>query len=365
MTPSPEAYIRFHESVEVPQPGEEQSFTELASTMVLISTMINDRCRHAARSVHAKSHGLLRAELKVLEQLPPELAQGLFQPGSVYPAIMRFSTNPGDILPDSISTPRGLAVKLLNVEGKMVAEHEGQTTQDIVMVNGKAFPDKDAAKFLESVKLLETHVNDSEAFKQVVSTTAQAAETVLEAAGTESALLKNFGHLQTNVLGETFSTIVPVRYGDYIAKICLEPESENLKERLHKHVGGGGHSPLRDAVVEFFKTEEAVWAVKVQLCKDLTAMPVEDASVLWPEDVSPFRTVAYLTAGPQDAYSAARRTFVDERLSFNPWHALEAHRPLGNIMRARKRAYALSSAYRHETNGQTATEPRSIQELPA
>lgn len=365
MPPTDAHFVRYQEEIEVPHAGEEQSFADLDGTMQHISKMIDDRTRHAARSVHAKSHGLLRAEFHVLDTLPEDLAQGIFQPGRVYPAIMRFSTAPGDILPDSISTPRGVAIKLLGVDGPMVSGHEGQVTQDLVMINAKSFPSPDAAKFLEDVKLLEKHVDDSEALKQFVSTAAQTAETVLEAVGTESSLLKGFGHLQTNILGETFSTVVPLRYGDYVAKIALEPESANLRELTGKHVEGSGHSNLRDAVVEFFKAEEAVWAVKVQLCVDLEKMPVEDASVEWPEELSPWRTVGHLTAAPQDAYSAERRMFVDERMSFNPWHALEAHRPLGNIMRARKRIYAVSAAFRHRTNGQPAVEPRSISELPA
>ena len=118
-------------------------------------------------------------------------------------------------------------------------------------------------------------------------------------------------------------------------------------------------------MVDFCKTGEAIWDVKVQLCVDPEMMPIEDASVEWPEELSPYITVARLVAAPQDAYSAARRLYVDEILSFNPWHALEAHRPPGNIMRARKKAYAASSQFRHATNGSPAGERRSIDELPA
>lgn len=63
-------------------------------------------------------------------------------------------------------------------------------------------------------------------------------------------------------------------------------------------------------------------------------MPVEDASVPWPEELSPHQTVAVLHLPAQDPYSGARRRYADDVLSFNPWHALEAHRPLGSIMRS-------------------------------
>jgi hypothetical protein len=330
-----------------------------------IAEMINDRSRHAVRAVHAKSHGLLRADLTVADGLPEHLAQGLFKGAGKYPAIVRFSTNPGDILPDSISTPRGLAVKIIGVEGEMLPDHQGEVTQDLVMVNDKVLPVPDSAQFLKGLQILEKHVNDSEALKQFVSTGARAVETVLEAFHSPSAALLGFGHPETNLLGETFSTVAPLRYGDYIAKISIEPSSPNLKALHHKGLETSGHSAVRDAVVEFFKTEKAVWDVKVQLCSDLQRMPIEDTTVAWPEDVSPYVTVGQLIAEPQDAYSPARRIYVDELLSFSPWHALAAHRPLGNIMRARKKSYPASSQFRHVSEARAMTEPKSIADLPA
>ncbi len=358
-------FVRYSDSVESPRADEERIFDEIAASMRRIASMINDRSRHATRSVHAKSHGLLKADFIVAGGLPEHLAQGLFKRAGKYPAIMRFSTNPGDILPDSISTPRGLAVKIIGVKGEMLPEHQGEVTQDLLTVNGKSFPNHDAAEFLHGLQILEKHVNDSEALKQFVSTGARAAETVLEAFHSPSAALLGFGHPETNLLGETFCTTVPLRYGDYIAKICIEPSSANLKALTHKRLEMSGHSAIRDTVVEFFKKERAVWDIKAQLCSDLTRMPVEDASVPWPEDLSPYVAVGQLIAEPQDAYSPARRIYVDELLSFNPWHALAAHRPLGNIMRARKKSYAASSQFRHVSESRPMTEPKSISELPA
>ena len=54
---------------------------------------------------------------------------------------------PRMILPDTISLPRGLALKVLDVEGERLAGAEG-TTQDFIMVNGPVFQTKTADKFL-------------------------------------------------------------------------------------------------------------------------------------------------------------------------------------------------------------------------
>src|SRR5450432_2423802 len=340
MTTMATSYVSYSPSVEVAIPDEERVFNDLATSMVNIAQRIGDQARHSARAVHAKSHGLLRAQFVVDANLPQHLRQGLFSHEGPYPAIMRFSTNPGDMLSDSISTPRGLAVKVVGVEGEMVEGHQGNVTQDFVFVNAKAFSAPDAAGFLDQVHLLEKHATDSVAFKQVVSTSARLAEETLEAVGQESGLLKGFGHPQTHILGETFASVAALRYGDYVAKIAFVPGSSNLKALTGKHLeNANDYSAIRDAVVKFFEIETAVWDVKVQLSTDLATMPVEDASVQWSEEISPYIRVGTLTAYPQDAYSFQRRAFVDESLSFNPWHGLVAHQPLGNIMRARKKAY--------------------------
>jgi len=122
---------------------------------------------------------------------------------------------------------------------------------------------------------------------------------------------------------------------------------------------------VKDSIVSFFQQEMAVWELRVQLCTDLEKMPVEDASVEWTEDLSPSLPIAQLTVQTQNAYSDARRIWVDEELSFNPWHGLVAHRPLGNIMRARFQSYQASSQYRHTAEGRPMVEPRSIDEMPA
>jgi hypothetical protein len=367
-TPSPALhYLPYSDSVEVKHPDEDKTFSELAGVMRHISEIVNDRARNAFRSVHAKSHALLKGQMSVLSDLPEHLQQGMFQPGSNYPVIMRFSTNPGDILPDSISSPRGLGIKVIGIaNGDMLPQHAGQVTQDFVLVNGKAFGAPDAAGFLKIAKLLEQHVTDSEGLKQFVSTSTRVLENVLEAVGGGSDTLKAFGHPETNILGESFFSQAPIRYGKYIAKVSVQPASENLKQLTGKHVPhlGKRYSGLRDEAVKFFETETAEWNVCVQLCTDLDKMPVEDASVKWPEDLSPYVPVARITAGPQNAYSAERRVYVDEKLSFNPWHCLAAHRPLGNIMRSRFVAYQASSQFRHSANGREMIEPKSIDELP-
>src|ERR1700691_5788202 len=141
--------VSFNDSVEKEHPGEAQAFSGLTASMRHIADIVNDRSRNAYRSVHAKSHCLLKAQMTVLDDISPAFHQGLFQAGAEYPTIMRFSTNPGDILPDSISSPRGLGMKVVGAaNAEMVPSHVGQVTQDFVLDNGsKGFGAPDAPAF--------------------------------------------------------------------------------------------------------------------------------------------------------------------------------------------------------------------------
>jgi hypothetical protein len=359
-----EMFVRYSDEVETIQHGEAVTIDQVAATLMDIAKMVGERQRHTVRAVHAKSNGLVKAEVTVPAGLREELRQGLFAKPASYGAVIRFSSEPGDVLSDHISTPRGLAIKIIGVEGEMLPNHADRVTQDFVFNNGSTFA-ANVQDFLKAIRLRAKHADDPESFKQAVSSAAQTAEEALELVGQKSAFLTGFGHPPTHPLGETYHTAAALRFGDYFGKLRLVPISDNLIALRGTHVDHP-HSwnCLKDSIVSFFQKETAVWELRVQLCTDLTKMPVEDASVEWDETLSPALTIARITAQPQDAYSDARRLWVDEQLSFTPWHSLAAHRPLGSIMRARFKAYDASSQFRHAAEGRPTVEPRCIEELP-
>ena len=123
-------------------------------------------------------------------------------------------------------------------------------------------------------------------------------------------------------------------------------------------------SALRDEVVDFFRQHGAEYELRAQLSVDLEKMPVEDGSVLWEEKLSPQQPVGKIVIPPQEAYSPARRVYSDDVLSFNPWHGIRDHQPLGSIMRVRIAAYERSTRYRHEMNAQPRVEPTNIDAIP-
>ena len=82
----------------------------------------------------------------------------------------------------------------------------------------------------------------------------------------------------------------------------------------------------------------------IQRQGDPIAMPIEDPTVEWK---STWERVATIEIDAQD-FDFPERWEWGNRLSFSPWHALEDHRPLGGINRARKIVYPASSKLRHE-----------------
>lgn len=373
MSAIPRPPLPYEARYEYEEEGEQETRAQLLQTLHGISATTYADSGHATRSVHAKSHGLLRARLQVLDGLAPELAQGLFAVPAGYDAVMRISTIPGDMLDDKVSVPRGMAVKVIGVPGTQLSSLDAEdgappaATQDFVLVNGPAFLAPSAKKFLGSLKLLAGTTDKAPRLKQALSTVLQGAEKALEAVGGESGTLKSLGgHPETHVLGETYYSQAPILYGAYMAKVALVPVSPELAALRGAHVDlDGKPNGLRDAVVAFFSSHAATWEVRIQLCRDIASMPLEDASVAWPEEDSPYLPVARITALPQAGWSEALSRAVDDGMAFSPWHGVLEHRPLGSIMRVRKAAYAMSARFRFERTGNIAREPRDLAAFPA
>ncbi len=352
------APVRYSDALEQPAPDEAETVADLEASFDTILTTTSQDYGKAVRAVHAKAHGILKAELSVHPDLPPELAQGLFAAPARYPVWMRFSTNPGDILDDSIGLPRGLAWKVMEVDGERLPGASGRT-QDFVMVNGPAFAAPTPKKFAGNLKLLSRTTDKAEWAKKALSVVLRGAEAVLEAAGTESALLKNMGGAKNvHPLGETYFSAVPFRHGDYVAKYQLVPVSPDLIALTDTAIDTAGRpDAIRQDMQASMAGIDGVWEVRVQLLRDPEAQPIEDASVVWPEEISPFVTVATLRAVPQDSWAADTVAAVDEDLRFSVWTGLAAHRPLGGVNRVRRPVYDHSADYRRRFNGCPMHEP--------
>ncbi|MCJ8056927.1 catalase family protein [Shinella curvata] len=351
--------VRYSPELEDIKPNEQDIVSGLNDAFDVILKRTANDYGHAVRSVHAKAHGILNGTMTVKDGLPEELAQGLFSRAGSYEVYMRMSTNAGDILPDTIALPRGLAMKVVGVEGPRLAGADG-STQDFVMVNGPVFQAPNAEKFLGSLKMLAKTTDRMEGTKEVLSSVLQTVNKGLEAVGLSSPAVQSLGGAPNiDPLGETYFSVTPFRYGNYVAKFRLKPVSVGLTELTGREIDTSvSDDAIRETVQAEMRDIRGEWEFQVQFCRNLEDQPIEDPTVEWEENEAPFATVAIVSAGPQDSWSDEKVARVDEQMRFSVWTGLAAHQPLGNINRARKLPYEHSAEFRQTFNRCPIHEPR-------
>ena len=359
-------HLPYSPDIERAEADEQESIDGIIKGMSQETAQVAARDGHAVRASHAKSSACVLGELTVASGLPVELAQGLFAQPGAYQVAVRLAQGPGEKLGDRVSTHRGMAIKIFGVEGEKLFGHTA-LTHDFVLATGTTFPAGTAAGFLSQAKKIGLSVPMPEAFKGAVSAAARTYSSVLESlTGKPSPTADFYGHPFSHPLAEAYFSQVPVRWGDYVAKVAafpVAPAQGALKDwRLDPATDENG---FRHAAVAYFAGDEAVYELRAQLWTDADAQPIEDASVEWPEDKSPFRTVATLRLPAQAAYGEARVRYFEETMTYSPAHSLAAHRPLGGVMRARLQVYAALSALRHASTGVRLADTATISEIPA
>jgi hypothetical protein len=373
------AYLEYHEGLALAPAGEEALIDKMIADLLKNNEhqyakseknkklWRNDK-PHAVRDAHAKSCGILRGQLRVLPDLAPELRQGMFaEPGKTYPVIARISTTSGAIRSDQVRGVRGLGLKVLGVTGEERADARFKdSNQDFVFVTEPMFLFKGA----------EDYAGAGMRTAKVLSRTPDrlmiAGNALLRGARRLFKLVDHelppkarvFADPNHHVLGQTFYTAAPVRFGDYVAKLSVAPSSTSVTDLISQTISPRGHDALTDAVVAFFASNDAEYVVSAQLCTNITDMPIEDATVEWPESESPYLPVATISYPRQTAHSEALQKFGDDELTFNSWRGIDEHTPLGSINRLKLRVYEASSDFRHAKNGVARLEPTDLSNFP-
>ena len=346
------SYVRYSDDIETVDPDEAEVVQKIVQAMTKGADAVRDKEGHAYRASHSKAHAIARATLAVAQDLPPELAQGLFSQPRTYDVIARLAHVPGELLDDrKVSTPRGMALKVLGVEGAAIPG----STQDWVLDTGEVFIASNSKVFLQQITMTEAAAAKPEALHAAVSAVSAVQNAALNAVGLNSANLDFYGHPKLDPLTETYYSQCAIRYGDYIGKLRVRPlgETDRKLDEIPDHDG------LRTVVAAELRSRPAEFAVEVQLCTDVEAMSVEDGHAKWSQEESPFREVARLTLPAQDAWTPESRD-MDDRLSFAVSNTLAAHRPLGSIMRARMQVYEVMAERRAQQNGVSLLQPQSI-----
>jgi hypothetical protein len=169
-----------------------------------------------------------------------------------------------------------------------------------------------------------------------------------------------YSPMHANPLEIPYYSNVPFRLGAGRAvQYSLRPR-ERGRSRIPVHPG---ENYLRDAMVTTLADGDWTMDFLVQVQTDPHRMPVEDATVKWPERLSPYVPVARVRMPRQRFDSDAQLAFADV-LRYNPWHSLPEHRPLGNSNRARLRMYAELADLRQSMNAVPHVEPDGSEVFP-
>lgn len=294
---------------------------------------------HGRRGAHPKAHGCVRAEFIVdPSALPQDARVGIFKGQHTFPAWIRFSNGNSEPQPDTVPDVRGMAIKLMGVEGTKLLERErDEKTQDFILISSDVFFARNAQELGIVLSLAEHNPANP------------ALEAMRPQFSRQLAILKAMqnGSIKNPLAGKYWST-VPSRLGSRSVKYHAFSTSD-----VPAPADTASPAFMREAMKAYLRDKEARFGFSIQFHKDEATTPIEDPTVPWGTD---FVQVATIVIPPQEFTSNAQAEFC-ENLSFTPWHSLPEHEPLGAINRARKPIYDAASVERHKFRNVERKEP--------
>ena len=308
----------------------------------------------AVRDAHPKAHGCVKAKFSVEKNLNPNLAKGVLVPGRTYDAWIRFSNshaNPRRA--DRKGDGRGMAIKLLGVPGRKLLEAQSHAqTQDFIMISHPVFIIDDPSDYLSLVEAA-----NSTTWLDKVLTPIQV-PFILGFQGIGNAFqttdLKIANPLQTR-----YWSMVPYQLGTgpdrQAIKFSARPFSDASCPVMQDTIPSDPDDDfLRQSLQNTLTNGHACMEFLVQ--PRIPSMSVENSKDEWNEADAPFFKVATIKI-PKQVFDTSRQNAFCENLSFNPWHSLPDHRPLGGVNRLRKAIYPMISEARHKLNATPNKEP--------
>ncbi|HUL63967.1 MAG TPA: catalase family protein [Burkholderiaceae bacterium] len=296
------------------------------------------------RGGNTKTHGIVRAEFIVHDGLPPHMRRGVFAQPRTFRAWVRFS-GPGPYITPDIDDVgfMSISIKLLGVEGPKLMEEE-KFTQDMFGVSTPTFVTPDVRA---NARLQLRSLQNASILYFINPFDSHFGDLIMQGLWTKA---------QTSPFEAPYFSCVPYLMGEGQAMVYSVWPKTNQRTPIPRVPFRPPDNYLRDAMVAALNAGDVDLDFRIQMQTDPHLMPIENAGVLWPERLSPRVSVATIHIPRQKFDSPAQLDFA-RRLSFNPWHCIAEHRPLGNQGRARRRMYYELAKLRHDMNAVPHYEP--------
>jgi hypothetical protein len=328
---------------EKPLPDEEENLNSIISSF---TTQMRELWKPGRfeRGGNTKTHGIIRGEFIVHDNLPPQFRHGIYAKPQTLRCWVRFS-GPGPYITPDIDDVgfMSISIKLLGVPGPKLMDEE-EHTLDMFGVSTPTFvtPDTKANAHLQ-----EWSVKNAQIFHFLNFQQPHVLDMIMQGLWVKT---------QSSPFEAPYFSCVPYLLGvGQAMQYSIWPKTKK-RTRIPRLPLRPPDDYLRNAMIKTLSEGDAEFDIRLQLQTDPQLMPIENNAVLWPERLSPRVPVATLRLPKQKFDSPAQMEFA-KKLSYNPWHTIAEHRPLGNQSRARRRMYLELSTLRHNMNNVPHYEP--------
>jgi len=284
------------------------------------------------RGGNTKTHGIVRGEFVIHDNLPSQFLHGIFAEPKSYRAWVRFS-GPGPYITPDIDDVgfMSISIKLLGVAGPKLMEEE-KFTIDFTAVSTPTFVTQDTKS---NAHLQRASLQNAQIFHFVNFREPHLADLIMQSLWTKT---------QSSPFEAPYFSCVPYLLGDGQAmQFSVWPKSRR-RTPIPRLPLRPPDDYLREAMVAALAEGDVDLDFRVQLQTDPHLMPIENNGILWPEELSPRVSVATLHLPKQVFDSPAQLEFA-KRLSYNPWHTIAEHRPRSEERRVGKECRSRWSPY--------------------
>jgi len=303
------------------------------------------------RGGNTKTHGVVRAELTIRDDLPEHMRRGIFARPLKYRAWVRFS-GPGPYITPDIDDVgfMSMAIKLMGVPGPKLQDDE-RFTQDLF---GTSVPTFVSPNTRANAQLQHWSLRNAQFFYFLDPRDHHVLDGMMNLLWTKT---------QSSPLESEYFSCVPYLLGEGQAMQYSFRTRMTTRTRVPRLPRRPPDNYLRDAMVATLARQDVEFDILLQLQTDPFLMPIENAGVMWPTKRSP-RVPAATLRIPRQTFDSPEQLAFARVLSYNPWHCIPEHRPLGNVSRARRRMYWELSRLRQRMNGVQHYEPDGDEVFP-